>query len=160
MAYELMEGRIDRVLALVVESGGDLKSSIEEAAKSEGITSGAILSGIGTLERAVLRNPKTGSIPPEVSMIRVEGPVELLSLEGNISIGPPEGSGAEGAESINAHLHAMVSDRDGRVFGGSLAPGSIVWRQVELLIAKIGGIALKRELDPKTKLTRLTIKKS
>jgi len=54
----------------------------------------------------------------------------------------------------------MVSDKDGRVFGGSVASGNIVWRQVELVIAKIGGVALRREPEARTKLTKLVLKKA
>ncbi|MEM2364527.1 MAG: DNA-binding protein [Candidatus Bathyarchaeia archaeon] len=160
MPYNLMSGKIDEVIVAVVEAGSDIRSAIEEVAKKEGLASGIVLSGIGTLKRAVLRNPKTDSIPPEVSLIEIDGPVELLSLEGNISIGIPEGPDARGGESINVHLHAIVSNKEGRTFGGSVASGNIVWRQVELVIARISGIALRRELEQKTKLTRLVLRKT
>ncbi len=160
MPYDLKSGKIDEVIVAVVEAGGDIKSAIEEVARKENITSGIVLSGIGTLRRAVLRNPKTYSMPPEVLLIEIDGPVELLSLEGNISIGIPEEPGAEGGESINVHLHAVVSNKEGRTFGGSVASGNIVWRQVELAIARISGIALRREREEESKLTRLVLGKT
>lgn len=156
----MMSGRIEEVLVLAIGAGSDLKSAIEEVARKENVASGIVLSGIGTLKKAVLRNPKTDSMPPEVSLIEMDGPVELLSLEGNISVGIPEEPGAEGEGSINVHLHAVVSNKEGRAFGGSMASGNIVWRQVELVIAKISGVALKREREPRTKLTKLVLGKA
>ncbi|MEM2882343.1 MAG: DNA-binding protein [Candidatus Bathyarchaeia archaeon] len=155
-----MSGKIDEVIVAVVEAGGDIKSAIEEVARNENIASGIVLSGIGTLRKAVLRNPKTDSMPPEVSLIEIDGPVELVSLEGNISIGTPEEPGAEGRESINVHLHAVVSNKEGQTFGGSVASGNIVWRQAELAIARISGVALRREREQKTGLTRLVLRKT
>jgi len=95
-----MGGRIDGVIVLAVDAGSDLKSAIEEAAKRENITSGVVISGIGTLEKVVLRNPKTGSMPPEISLVRMDGPVELLSFRGQHIYGS---SGRAGRSSERGH---------------------------------------------------------
>jgi len=158
MVYDLIGGRIDAIKVAAFGPGSDLRSSIEEAVQKEGITSGAIISGIGTLEKMVVANIKSGSIPPEISLVKIDGPVELLSVAGNISLEAKQGADGKTKESVNIHLHVWVSDKKGRVFGGSLASGSIVWRQVELVIAQIGGVAMKREQDSQ-KMMKLVLKK-
>ena len=154
MTYDSLSGSIKRIVVLTINAGSDLKVTLEEAVRRERITSGAIISGIGTLESMIFANIKSGSMPPEVSHVKMGGPMELLSLGGNISL---EVKG-DGHESINIHLHAWCSDKEGRVFGGSLGAGNIVWRQVELVIAEFDGLDLRREIDEK-KVMKLVLKK-
>jgi predicted DNA-binding protein with PD1-like motif len=100
---------------------------------------------------------KSGAVPPEVKLVNMEGPMELLSLGGNISLEVKEESG-KAKESVNVHIHAWCSDKEGRVFGGSIGAGNIVWLQVDMVIAEIGGLAFRRKANER-KLMRTVLEK-
>jgi predicted DNA-binding protein with PD1-like motif len=157
MVHDVLSGKIERIVALTISSGGDLRSAVENAVKKEGIRCGVIISGIGTLEKMVFTNMKSGAVPPEVTLVNMEGPMELLSLGGNISLELKEESG-KAKESISVHMHAWCSDKEGRVFGGSIGAGNIVWLQVDVVIAEIGGLAFRREVNER-KLMRIVLEK-
>jgi len=157
LVYDLLSGKIERILALTIGSGSDLRSAVEEAITKGGIRCGVIISGIGTLEKMVFTNMKSGAVPPEVSLVSIDGPMELLSLGGNIST-EVKGPSGNGKESISLHMHAWCSDREGHVFGGSIGSGNIVWLQVDVVIAEIGGLAFRREANEK-KLMRIVLEK-
>ncbi|MFC1533998.1 PPC domain-containing DNA-binding protein [Thermodesulfobacteriota bacterium] len=158
---ESVVGNIDSIFVMVIKSGADLESAILEAAEREGITCGVILSGVGSIDKVALANPrKTHSGALSLSYMKMQGRVELLSLQGNISRGIPitQPTAEMREDSINVHLHAMVSDVDGRVFGGALHSGNVVGRQVELIVASIGGVDMKRVPDPVSKRAMIVLK--
>jgi len=157
LLYDSLSGKIERIVALTIGSGSDLRSAVEEAVRKEDIRCGVIISGIGTLEKMVFTNMKSGAIPPEVSLVSIDGPMELLSLGGNISTEVKEQSG-KAKESISLHMHAWCSDKEGRVFGGSIGAGNIVWLQVDVVIAEIGGLAFRRKANEK-KMMRIVLEK-
>ena len=55
----LAAGSLGRVIAVHLDPGLDLLASIRAVVAEQGITSGIILSGAGSLKRAVLRNVRT-----------------------------------------------------------------------------------------------------
>jgi len=111
--------------------GDDLRGALEAAVAAQGCTAAFVLAGIGSLAQTRLR--LAGAEAPHV----LDGDVEILSLSGSIA--------ANGA-----HLHMSVSDADGRVLGGHVAPGCRVRTTAELLIALLPDDHFSRELDPAT----------
>ena len=65
-------------------------------------------------------------------MTTVEEPVELLHLAGLIADGKP-------------HLHVVVSNKARGAFGGHLEEGCKVLSQVEIGIARFGGVEMTRK---------------
>ncbi|MET0205491.1 MAG: DUF296 domain-containing protein [Casimicrobiaceae bacterium] len=98
-----------------------------------------VVSGIGSLRQAAIRF--AGRTHAQI----VEGPLEIVSLAGTLT-------------SDGAHLHASVSDGEGRVVGGHLGRGCIVRTTAEVLIAPVAGFRLTREMDAATGYAELVVR--
>ena len=112
-------------LPLKLAPGSDLRLSLEELARRDGI-SGFVLGVVGNLTKASFQCP--GQAEPTV----LEGDLEVITLNGTFS---PEG----------VHLHLSLSDGACQVWGGHLEPGTIVQKGVDLLI----GVLEQSEGSPK-----------
>ena len=80
---------LGRVIVMKIEPEKDLLTTLEDIAIKERIKTGIILSGIGSLKRALLRNlknfPECFPIDDKDRFFKsIDGPLEILSLEGNI----------------------------------------------------------------------------
>ena len=84
-----------------LKSGHDLFDSIEAFVREWRIEVGCILSGVGSLTRAVLRlaNRETATL--------YVGHFEIVSITGLVSV-------------HGSHLHISFSDQDGRTIGGHM----------------------------------------
>jgi predicted DNA-binding protein with PD1-like motif len=142
---KLLEGTLSSRAAIIrVLPGFDVIEGIEEACRKLGITSGAIISCIGSLQRAsvmiaVPLNNKVGAGYSEP--IKLEGPLELLSGQGTI--------GREEEGNISIHMHVVISDKEGHLHGGHLVKGqNPVLITCEVMLARIEGIRIVRGYDP------------
>ena len=95
------------------------------------IRAACVVSAIGSLTRAVLRyaGEPGGSV--------IDGPLELLTLAGTLGAG-------------GVHLHASVSDAQGRVYGGHLMPGCTVRTTAEIVLGLLPNHIFDRVPDPAT----------
>ncbi|WP_061503785.1 PPC domain-containing DNA-binding protein [Ramlibacter tataouinensis] len=116
-----------QVQVLRLAPGEDLRAALE----AQEIAAGCILSAVGSFSRVVLRYAQ------RTEGSAIEGPTELLTLSGTL--------GRDGV-----HLHASVSDADGRVKGGHVMPGCIVRTTAEIVIALLPQWELGRAFDPAT----------
>jgi uncharacterized protein len=123
---------------LRLSPGDDLRGAIEDALRERAATAAFVLQGIGSLSVAQVR--LAGADAPTV----LRGDLEILTLAGSVS---PDG----------AHLHMSVSDAQGRVTGGHVAPGCTVRTTAELLLALLPGHRFSREPDPATGYLELRI---
>ena len=114
-------------LSLKLAPGSDLRLSLEELAKRDGI-SGFVLGVVGNLTKASFQCP--GQAEPTV----LKGDLEVITLNGTFS---PEG----------VHLHLSLSDGACQVWGGHLEPGTIVQKGVDLLI----GVLEQHDVTPSRK---------
>lgn len=103
-----------RSLPLKLDPGSDLRLSLEELGRREGLN-GFVLGVVGNLSRAAFQCP--GQPQPTV----LEGDLEVITLNGTIS---PNG----------VHLHLSLSDGACQVWGGHLEPGTVVQKGVDLLV--------------------------
>ena len=91
-----------------LDPGEELHDSLQEVARVEGIGAAAVTSGIGRVENALIGHLNAQGAYQQKMLI---GPVELLSMQGNIA-------------SLNGepftHLHVVVSDDEHVVHGGHL----------------------------------------
>jgi predicted DNA-binding protein with PD1-like motif len=99
-----------------------------------------VLAGIGSLSGARLR------LAGAPDAIGLDGDLEILTLSGTLS---PDG----------AHLHISVADRDGRLFGGHVAPGCVVRTTAEVLLSVLPEWAFKREMDAATGYEELVVRR-
>jgi len=96
--------------------GENLVECITKFAYKENIQYAVILSAVGSVKNVRLRGIKSGSklpiTPARINTHELEGPLELLSLTGNIV--PDE------AVLLDCHLHILVGKSSGEVVGGHL----------------------------------------
>jgi len=134
-------GRIAEVVALRLDTGEDVLASVEKAARDNGIHTGVVISGIGTLDQAHLHHITHTGSPPKDEFVTYEGPIELLSIDGIIADFTP-------------HLHTCISIED-RTYMGHLEPGCRVLYVAEIAIAKLDGIKLTRTKNAETRINEL-----
>lgn len=115
------------VTVLRLMPGDDVRSALEGL----GLAAGCVVSAVGSLSQAMLR------YAGREEGVLLEGPLELLTLSGTLS--------ADGA-----HLHASVSDAQGRVRGGHVMPGCIVRTTLEVVATPLEGWEFKRTPDVAT----------
>ena len=75
---------------------------------------------------------------------QVQGPLEIVSLVGTLS---PDG----------VHLHAAVSDSQGRVTGGHLKSGSLIHTTAEIVVGELVGREFRRQPNEETGYPELVI---
>lgn len=126
------------MLPLRLQPGDDLRRALEAAVAARGAEAAFVVSGIGSLDPALLR--LAGAAEP----LRIEGDLELLTLSGSIA--------ANGS-----HLHLSVADAQGRVTGGHAAYGCIVRTTAEVLLALLPEWRFSREPDAATGYAELQL---
>jgi uncharacterized protein len=104
----------------------DLFDSIQAFVREKNIEAGCVLSGVGSLARAVLR------LANRDFYTEYNGHFEIVSLTGMVSI-------------HGSHLHISISDGDGRTIGGHLVPGCKIYTTAEIVLAVFPDIVYKRE---------------
>ena len=125
-----------RYLPVRLKPRQDLRSALEAALADSGVGAGFVVSGIGSLDGACIRYAGVSEAT------RLEGDLEILTLAGSLS---PDG----------VHLHITVSDAQGRVVGGHVAPGCIVRTTAEILLPDV---RFSRELDPESGWDELVVR--
>ncbi|MFH0978331.1 MAG: DUF296 domain-containing protein [Candidatus Woesearchaeota archaeon] len=128
-----------KTYAVRLEPGQDLRKAIAQYFVTERIHSGAVLSCVGSLEKAILRLS-------DESILTLNGKFEIISLTGTLS-------------KTGHHLHLGISDREGVVYGGHLKEGCIVYTTAEIVIGALDVLAFSRTFDPKTGYKELKISK-
>jgi predicted DNA-binding protein with PD1-like motif len=126
--------------------GEMLLESIQEALKSQGITNGAVVSGIGTLKTCRMHFVEHTGFPPRDHIFVLNKPLELLSVSGLIADGEP-------------HLHIVVSCGENEMYGGHLHEGSEVLYLAEIAILVFNAHQMVRQPDLERKIKLLQLKK-
>ena len=116
----------------------EIIGQITDLAKSEGIETG-VFSVIGALKQAELAC--YDQTAHEYRTIRVDGPVELVTAWGNVSLRDCRRF---------VHAHAVLAGSEGRTRGGHLMKGEVF--AAELCLRELLGQSLIREHDPATGL--------
>jgi predicted DNA-binding protein with PD1-like motif len=128
-----------KTLPLRLSPGDDLRAALSDAVAAQGVEAAFVVAGIGSLREASLRFAGRDTLQHTV------GDLEILTLSGTLGAG-------------GAHLHASLSDADGRVFGGHVAPGCIVRTTAEILLALLDDVRFAREPDAATGYAELAIR--
>lgn len=126
-------------LALRLTPQQDLKKSIVDFARTHAIAAGAIVTCVGSLTSAHLR------FANQTEASKFTGHFEIVSLVGTIS-------------EATAHLHLIVSDKEGKTLAGHLLDGSLVYTTAELVLVDLTGLAFDREPDALTGFNELIIR--
>ncbi len=139
------------IVQLRVKPGSDLLTAIREGVERHGIKSGIFLSGLGALEKAVLRNlrmfPDKYPVAPEHRLYyELKKPLELLSLSGWIGENP------DGSAEIHAHFSVSYAEGDKVVSaGGHLTEGTIASIKVVVAIGVFPQGSMLTSFDDITK---------
>jgi len=108
--------------------------------KDRNIDAGLIISGIGSMDICNIHFIKSTTLPPEDEFIKLEGPIEIASLQGSIAGGEP-------------HIHVSVFNQvSGKTFIGHLEDGSRCCYRIELGLIVFPSVKTARITDPNTGL--------
>lgn len=147
MRFKAVSSKLGEVIVARICPGSDLILGVEEICRQHQITSGTVVSGIGSLKYTTMvyvvpdKNAAVGA--SYVSPIRIEGPLELLAIQGTI--------GLTETNELSVHLHGMISDPHQQVYGGHLvAAENPVLATAELMICATPGVALTKSMDTET----------
>jgi uncharacterized protein len=128
-----------KTLPIRLSPGDDLRAALDAALAVAGAEAAFVVSGIGSLREARVRF--AGRDAPH----HVVGDLEILTLAGTLGAG-------------GSHLHASLSDAQGAVFGGHVAPGCVVRTTAEILLAVLDDVRFDREADPRTGYAELAMR--
>ena len=128
-----------RALPVRLQPQQDLRSALQAILTGHQAGAAFVLQGIGSLSTVRIRFAGLDA-PTEL-----HGDFEILTLAGSLS---PDG----------VHLHISVSDAQGRVLGGHVAPGCIVRTTAEILVALLPDHAFSRAPDPSSGWDELVVR--
>jgi hypothetical protein len=129
-----------KVVLTGLPHGSDLLKAITDLARREGIKVGTV-SVIGAVKRA--RIGYYDQITREYREREIEEPAEISSCLGSVSLKDGE---------IFVHAHVTLADSAGRVAGGHLCRGTVVFA-AECRISELKGKSLERSYDETTGLS-------
>jgi predicted DNA-binding protein with PD1-like motif len=126
-------------LPLRLQPGADLRRALEAAVAERECEAAFVVSGIGSLSVALLR------LAGAADTLQLDGPLEVVTLAGSVAVN-------------GSHLHASLSDAQGRVLGGHLGYGCRVRTTAEVLLALLPQWRFSREADAATGFDELVVR--
>jgi predicted DNA-binding protein with PD1-like motif len=139
------KGHFGTVVPVRLRPGTDVMEGLKEVCAQTGLKQGAILMGIGSLRQlsfqVLIPKPETKLGAGYTEPMVVEGPVEVLSLQGVIFQ-------SEDNETL-LHVHGTFADKDGKVYAGHVVSGANpILATLDAVIAEVGGARLIRRMEP------------
>ena len=128
-----------RSLPIRLRPQQDLRSALQAILADHHVSAAFVVQGIGSLSSARIRFAGMNEAT------EVQGDLEILTLAGSLS---PDG----------VHLHMTVSDAQGRVTGGHVAPGCIVRTTAEILLALLPDHQFSRAPDVESGWDELVVR--
>ena len=127
-----------KIYALRLHPGDDLKIKLAEFVKEKKIQAGYIITCVGSLTKATIRLSNRNETQTWKESF------EITSLTGTLS---PDGN----------HLHISVANKEGTTYGGHLMDGTIIFTTAEIIIGEAPDLIFKREQDSVTTFKELKI---
>ncbi len=138
------ECRDGRRFMLRVLPGGKLVEELHRFAREVGLKHGVVVSAIGSVRAVTFSDIQAGAhLPitePRMPVHTVEGPLDLLGIEGNF-VPRPDGE-------VDAHLHVLGAKSSGEAVGGHLKEAE-VFATCEMVIAEYFAKGVGRKRSPK-----------
>lgn len=125
--------------AFRLQNGQDLKIELENYVKEKEIKAGVIVSCVGCLYEAVIRNAGGKDC------IKLSKDLEIVSVTGTFSLD-------------GCHIHIAVSDEELKTYGGHLKEGCLINTTAEIVILELDDYVFNREMDETTGYKELVIK--
>ncbi len=128
-----------KTYAVRLTRGMDLLKSIKEYCIEHHLRAGIVLSGVGCVLKARVRDASG------VSIVEIDEHMEIVSLTGTIS-------------EKRCHLHISFAKEDLSVIGGHLVEGCVINTTCELVIGEMENYSYDVEFDDETGYEELVIK--
>ena len=128
-----------KTYAVRLTRGMDLLKSIKEYCMEHHLRAGIVLSGVGCVLKARVRDASG------VSIVEIDEHMEIVSLTGTIS-------------EKRCHLHISFAKEDLSVIGGHLVEGCVINTTCELVIGEMENYSYDVEFDDETGYEELVIK--
>jgi predicted DNA-binding protein with PD1-like motif len=128
-----------KIYALRLKPGQDLKQSLSDFTKEQRIEAGYIITCVGSLSACHLR------YAGQSEGVKTEGKFEILSLSGTLC-----GSGL--------HLHISLADSTGKTTGGHLLDGNLIYTTAEIVIGEAVDWHFERQMDAETGYLELVVR--
>jgi predicted DNA-binding protein with PD1-like motif len=143
------QGKTGRVVVARLKTGSDLLHSLRMILTEYDFKAAVILSGVGLLSGAKLRNCK--NLPDKFPITdnnrnyaSFTKPLEILGLSGNVSL-------VEDNQHVHAHLTlSYVEEGVIRVIGGHMIEGCTVYGFSEITLLELTDIEMIKEFDEET----------
>ncbi|HIK55792.1 MAG TPA: DUF296 domain-containing protein [Synechococcales cyanobacterium M55_K2018_004] len=126
-------------LALRLHPQQDLRVELDQWVQQEGWEAACVVTCVGSLTRAALR------FAAQEEATVLEGRFEIVSLVGVMSV-------------HGSHYHMAIADSTGRVLGGHVLPGCLIYTTAEIVIGVLPGLSFRREFDAETGYRELVIR--
>ncbi|MEM9926120.1 MAG: PPC domain-containing DNA-binding protein [Cyanobacteria bacterium P01_D01_bin.50] len=127
-----------KIFPIRLQPNADLRQSLKSFAVEQNIQAGFILTAIGSLKEAKIRFANRDS-----SIVLTEK-FEILSLNGTLA-------------TTGVHLHIALADSHGKVIGGHLSDGCIIYTTAEIVIGIAENFSFYRSLDEQTGFNELEV---
>lgn len=128
-----------KTYAVRLTRGMDLLKSIKEYCIEHHLRAGIVLSGVGCVLKARVRDASG------ISIVEIDEHMEIVSLTGTIS-------------EKRCHLHISFAKEDLSVIGGHLVEGCVINTTCELVIGEMENYSYDVEFDDETGYEELVIK--
>lgn len=128
-----------KIEAIRLQPDRDLKISLQDFVKQHKIRAGFIITTVGSLKQASLR------FADQLDTTVLPQKLEIVSLVGTLS-------------DTRVHLHLAVADGQGKVYGGHLQIGCIIYTTAEIVIGVSEKLVFTPKLDPLTGYQELNIR--
>ena len=121
--------------------GEDLLCAIQALAEQEKIAAGVVLSAVGCVSKARVRDASG------VNIREITEHCEIVSLNGT-------------ASAARCHIHIALSKENLSTVGGHLVEGCIINTTCELVVGVLDGWEIDKEFDPETGYHELIFKRT
>ena len=119
---------ISRLVVVRLTSGDDVLQAIRRAVEENGITTGAILTGVGSVSRYRVHVVETTNLPPGDVFFGEEGPYDILAIAGLVIDG-------------RVHAHITLSNTE-QALGGHLEEGCEILTFGVVVLAETADMSL------------------
>jgi predicted DNA-binding protein with PD1-like motif len=132
------ECRTGRRFIIKIEPGARITDALLAMARAENLHFASLVSAVGSVKEVEFTGIQAGAhLPmtePRLKSHRLEGPLELMGLEGNIAL--------NGERELDAQLYIIASKSSGEVVGGHLVDAE-VFASCEIVLAEylVDGVA-------------------
>ena len=111
--------------------GQDVIGGIHEYLMDKKWKSGVIVAGVGSIHNVTINNPMTFDLPPELKVITIDRPCEVVSFMGEITPKDKAPTGMpcqmKGTPSVyGVHIHMTCSHDDGVGNGGRFRNATVL----------------------------------